>query len=247
MTDVFGELLAPKYLQWLWQGFQMTIWLSLLVCVVSTLAGVLVCIARLEGNRVLSFVSRSYLSVFRNTPLLVQLFFWYFGAAAFLPDGAMEWLNTPKELSLFGAALPWPSFEFIAGFWGLTLFSSAFIAEEFRAGVQGVGAGQRLSGAALGFTRWQLWRWVIMPQAWCNAFSPLVGQYMNVVKNSSLTMAIGLAELSYASRQVETETFKTFQAFGIATLLYVLLVAVIEVVSLMVQRHRRLRQSGGGR
>ena len=84
----------------------------------------------------------------------------------------------------------------------------------------------------------------MMPQALRNTFPSLIGQYMNVIKNTSLTMAIGLAELSYASRQVETETFKTFQSFGIATLLYVLLVMLVEVGGQWLQRHR-LQVRGG--
>ncbi|RMX06352.1 amino acid ABC transporter permease [Corticibacter populi] len=242
--DVFGELLAPKYLRWLWDGFLVTIGLSLCVCVVSTVGGFLLCVARMEGRGPVGWAARAYLSVFRNTPLLVQLFFWYFGAASFLPEGFLPWLNTPRQIELPGLALRWPSFEFIAGFFGLTLFTTAFIAEEFRAGVQGVGAGQYSAAAAVGLTRWQAWRWIILPQALRNAFSPLVGQYMHAVKNSSLTMAIGLAELSYASRQVETQTFKTFQAFGIATLLYLLLIVLIELGAQAWQRRRRFRRLG---
>ena len=80
------------------------------------------------------------------------------------------------------------------------------------------------------------------PQALRTALGPLLGQYMNALKNSSLTMAIGLAELSYASRQVETETFKTFQAFGFATLLYVLSIALIEVIGQGIARSKWYRQ-----
>lgn len=79
---------------------------------------------------------------------------------------------------------------------------------------------------------------VIMSQAVRISLPPLLSQYMNAVKNSSLTMAIGLAELSYASRQVETETFKTFQAFGIATLLYIGLIVLIELAGQWTQ-HRQ--------
>jgi polar amino acid transport system permease protein len=238
--DVFGELLAPKYLAWLGRGFLMTVWLSLCVCVVASALGFLLCMARVQGRGLLGWGSRAYLSVFRNTPLLVQLFFWYFGVAALIPQAAMAWLNTPHQWALGGGlSIGWPPFEFIAGFWGLVLYTTAFIAEEFRAGVQGVPAGQHLAAQALGFTRWQLWRCIIMPQALRNALSPLAGQYMNTVKNTSLAMAIGLAELSYASRQVETETFKTFQAFGIATVLYVLVIVVIELAAQAVQRRFR--------
>ncbi len=197
-------------------------------------------IARLSRRRLLSWPARAYLALFRNTPLLVQLFFWYFGVPALLPEALVSWLNTPHETPL----LDWPSFEFLAGAWGLTLYTSAFVAEEFRAGIASVRPEQRAAGLALGLTQRQVWREVVLPQALRTALPPLLGQYMNALKNSSLAMAIGLAELSYASRQVETETFKTFQAFGIATLLYIGAIALIEAFGQALQQTRRYRQGG---
>lgn len=103
-----------------------------------------------------------------------------------------------------------------------------FIAQELRAGIQGVRQGQKYAALALGLTHWQSMRYVILPQAFRIALPPLLGQYMNIIKNSSLTMAIGVAELSYASRQVETESLRTFEAFGVATILYIAAIALME-------------------
>ncbi len=237
---MFGELLAPQYLRWLLDGFLLTLGLALLSCLLATLIGAPLAIARLSRRRLLSWPARAYLALFRNTPLLVQLFFWYFGVPALLPEALVSWLNTPHETPL----LDWPSFEFLAGAWGLTLYTSAFVAEEFRAGIASVRPEQRAAGLALGLTQRQVWRVVVLPQALRTALPPLLGQYMNALKNSSLAMAIGLAELSYASRQVETETFKTFQAFGIATLLYIGAIALIEAFGQALQQARRYRQGG---
>ncbi|HBO7196042.1 TPA: amino acid ABC transporter permease [Pseudomonas aeruginosa] len=237
---MFGELLAPQYLRWLLDGFLLTLGLALLSCLLATLLGAPLAIARLSRRRLLSWPARAYLALFRNTPLLVQLFFWYFGVPALLPEALVSWLNTPHETPL----LDWPSFEFLAGAWGLTLYTSAFVAEEFRAGIASVRPEQRAAGLALGLTQRQVWRVVVLPQALRTALPPLLGQYMNALKNSSLAMAIGLAELSYASRQVETETFKTFQAFGIATLLYIGAIALIEAFGQALQQTRRYRQGG---
>lgn len=239
---MFGELLGPQYLKWLFDGFVLTVALSAVVCLVATGLGFLVCLARLSALRWLNWPARGYLALLRNTPLLVQLFFWYFGVSALLPENLVSWLNLPHEVDLAGVTLSWPSFEFIAGFWGLTLYTSAFIAEEFRAGVASVRAQQREAGLAMGLRPAQVWRYVVLPQALRTALGPLLGQYMNALKNSSLTMAIGLAELSYASRQVETETFKTFQAFGFATLLYILSIALIEAAGQWIRQTRRYRQ-----
>lgn len=239
---MFGELLGPQYLRWLLDGFILTLILSAVVCLAASGLGFLVCLARLAASRWLAWPARGYLALFRNTPLLVQLFFWYFGVSALLPEGLVMWLNQPHELTVAGVEIAWPAFEFIAGFWGLTLYTSAFIAEEFRAGVASVRPQQRAAAMALGLRPAQVWRYVVLPQALRTAFGPLLGQYMNALKNSSLTMAIGLAELSYASRQVETETFKTFQAFGFATLLYILSIALIEAIGQWVQHSKRYRQ-----
>ncbi|CAI1175717.1 TPA: amino acid ABC transporter permease [Serratia liquefaciens] len=217
-------LLAPQYLSWLWEGFLLTLWLSACASLAATLLGFLLTAMRDSRLRVLRWLAVGYSSLFRNTPLLVQLFFWYFAAGQILPSAAMQWLNTPHHIG----PLEWPSFEFLAGFFGLTLYSTAFIAEEIRSGIRGVASGQKYAANALGLTGWQAMRYVVLPQALKIAMPPLLGQYMNVIKNSSLTMAIGVAELSYASRQVETETLRTFQAFGVATVLYIAIIALLE-------------------
>jgi polar amino acid transport system permease protein len=223
--------LAPKYLMWLWQGFGVTVGLALTAAFAATAFGFMLAIARHARYRWLRRATAAYVIAFRNTPLLVQLFFWYFGAATLMPDALMQWLNTPHSVPIGAYALCWPSFEFVAGWVGLTCYTAAFIAEEFQAGLRGVPAGQHHAAAALGLTPLQVFRYIVLPQAVRIALPPLFGQYMNLVKNSSLTMAIGLAELSYASRQVETESFRTFEAFGVATVLYIVAIALIEAVS----------------
>ncbi|QNB15495.1 amino acid ABC transporter permease [Paraburkholderia tropica] len=222
--------LAPKYLLWLWQGFGVTLGVTLCAAFASTALGVLIALARQARLAVLRRAGHAYVTAFRNSPLLVQLLFWYFGAATLLPDAWMQWLNTPHVLATPLVALRWPSFEFVAAWLGLTCYTAAFIAGEVEAGIAGVAVAQRQAAAALGLTPWQSFRYVVLPQAIRIALPPLFGQYMNLVKNSSLAMAIGLAELSYASRQVETETFQTFAAFGIATLLYIGAIALLEAV-----------------
>lgn len=228
--------LAPKYLMWLLKGFGMTLGLSSLVIIAATFLGCLLALARTSRVTLLRRAAALYVLVFRNSPLIVQLLFWYFGVATLLPDAAMTWLNSPHAVVLGPLELHWPFFEFVAGWIGLTCYSTTFIGEEFRSGLSGVPVGQHNAAAALGLTPFAAFIHVIFPQGVRIATAPLFGQYMNVVKNSSLTMAIGLAELSYSSRQVDTETFKTFQAFGMATLLYVLVIALLEVVLVIVQR-----------
>jgi len=228
--------LEPKYVAWLAHGFLLTLKLSACVIVAATWLGFVLALARNARNSAVACAAALYVIVFRNSPLLVQLLFWYFGAATLLPQGWMVWLNAPHAFTFGPLTIAWPPFEFVAGWVGLTCYATAFIGEEFRAGIRGVGAGQYQAAAALGLTPVGTFRHVILPQAIRIATPPLAGQYMNTVKNSSLTMAIGLAELSYASRQVDTETFKTFQAFGVATVLYIATVAAIEAALIVWHR-----------
>ncbi|MFC5473792.1 amino acid ABC transporter permease [Paraherbaspirillum soli] len=248
MTELHATMLAPKYLVWLFDGLWMTLLLSAVVTACATLLGLCVAAARASAWRPLEHAAAAYVALFRNTPLLVQLFFWYFGAPNLLPEGAAEWLNTAHHLPLAGwLTLAWPSFELLCAAIGLSLYSAAYISEEIRAGMRGVPASQQLAGAALGLTRLQVLRYVTLPQAARIALPPLLGQVMNIIKNTSLTMAIGLAELSYTSRQVEAQTFKTFQAFGVATILYIAAIAVLESCGQLLQRRQRLSGRNGAR
>lgn len=223
-----SQLLAPEYLYWIWQGSLITIWISFCAIVASTLLGFVVVAARDSHTVFLRWLAISYISLFRNTPLLIQLFFWYFAAGTILPESVMQWLNTPHQLAILDIKLAWPSFEFFAGVIGLTLYSTPFIAEELRAGIYGVKQGQKFAALALGLSGWQTMRYVVLPQALKIAMPPLLGQYMNIVKNSSLTMAIGVAELSYVARQIESQSLQTFTAFGVATILYIAIIALME-------------------
>lgn len=221
------QLLEVRYLWWLWDGFLVTLAISLLTIIFSTILGLLLVIAQQSGIKLIKSMVVGYNAIFRYSPLLPQLFFWYFGIGNLLPDEFKIWLFDEPQIQLWFLTLKMPSFEFIIGFIGLTCYSSAFIAEEFRAGIAGVSVGQQQASLALGLTWWQSMRFIILPQSFCIAFTPLIGQYMNIVKNSSLTMAIGVLELSYVSRQVETESLKTFQDFAVTTFLYILAIVII--------------------
>lgn len=224
---MYEQLLEPRYLWWLWDGFLVTMAISFLTIIFSTTLGFLLVIAQQSHIKIIKGVVIGYNAIFRYSPLLPQLFFWYFGIGNLLPIELKLWLFDEPEIQLFLLTLRMPSFEFIIGLIGLTCYSSAFIAEEFRAGIMGVSSGQEQASLALGLTRWQGMRFIILPQSFRIAFPPLIGQYMNIIKNSSLTMAIGVLELSYVSRQVETESLKTFQDFAVATFLYIFAIVIV--------------------
>ena len=234
------QLLEPRYLWWLWNGFLVTLAISFFTIIFSTILGFLLVIAQQSRIKLIKGIVIGYNAIFRYSPLLPQLFFWYFGIGNLLPTEFKMWLFDEPQIQLWFFILKIPSFEFIIGFIGLTCYSSAFIAEEFRAGIAGVSVGQQQASLALGLTWWQSMRFIILPQSISIAFAPLIGQYMNIVKNSSLTMAIGVLELSYVSRQVETESLKTFQDFAVATFLYILAIVIIGTLGNIYQTKRFL-------
>jgi len=234
-------ILSAEYFDWLWQGAQITLGLSALAIIAATLLGAVLAFLRQTQALLLKLFVVSYCAFFRNTPLLVQLFFWYFAVGKFLPHSWLPWLNAHHAFTLSGIAFVWPSFEFLSGLFGLTLYFAAFISEEIRSGIQGIAKGQKQASLALGLTQWQTMRFVILPQAFKLALSPLLGQYMNIIKSTSLTMAIGVTELSYAARQVETASLKAFQAFAIATLFYILIIACIEAFGIWAEHKQQMR------
>jgi polar amino acid transport system permease protein len=237
------DWLAPKYLSWLWDGFITTLEISAAALVTALALGFALALAYEARAPALRRAVAAYVFLFRNSPLLIQLLFLYFGVPMLLPHAWMDWLHAPHALTLAGVPLlRWPAFEFLAGWAGLTLYSAPYFGEEFRAGLNGVPEGQRTAARALGLRPRAVFHHIVWPQALRIATPALFGQFMYLLKNSSLAMTIGVAELSSMARQVDGETFKTFQAFGVATLLYVATIAALEVALQLVLRYQARRQ-----
>ena len=239
LEPLWPHVLAGKYWRWLLDGWCTTVLASLLVIVASTVLGIAFAVARSAAWAPLRWLALVYLSVFRNTPLLVQLFFWYFGVPSLLPPAWMAWLNQAHSLALGPLSLGWPSLEFLSACIGMVFYATAYVGEEVRAGINSVPASQSQAARSLGMGDWQLLRHIVLPQALARVVSPLMGQYMNIVKNTSLGMAIGLAELSYRARQAEAETFQSFQVYGMTTLLYIVLIIGLELLSQHLAQRRR--------
>ncbi|WP_348666498.1 amino acid ABC transporter permease [Arsenophonus symbiont of Ornithomya chloropus] len=238
MFDFFSaSFLGIDYINLIFRGLLVTFWISFFTIIISTVLGFFLALIRESKLFFFRYVINIYISLFRNTPLLIQIFFWYFAAINMLPKFMIEWLNTPHQISIIGVQLVWPSFEFLAGMIGLILYSTPFIAEELKSGIYAVKIEQTFAALALGFSNFQVMRYVIFPQAFKIAIPLFFNQYMNIIKNSSLTMAIGVAELSYVSRQIENESLQTFAVFGITTILYLIIIFMVELCSQLCQKH----------
>lgn len=205
---------SGKYFEWLVSGFKVTLQLSALSIVLAFLLGLLIAVMRMSRNRPVRWFAHAYLEFFRNTPLLVQIFFWYFGSYKILPTAVNDWLNSTN-------------FEFAAAVIALTIYTSAFIAEDIRSGVLSIPKEQMEAARSAGFSYLRSMQYIILPQAIRLTVPPLVNQFLNLAKNSSLAMTIGVMELTYQARQVESYTFKGFEAFTAATVVYVAISLVI--------------------
>lgn len=210
----WGLVLSGEYGQWIVQGVITTLQISAISIVFSMLLGTIIAVFRLSQIKPLEWFSIAFTEFFRNTPLLVQIFFWYFGSDAVLPKVVNQWLYKQN-------------FEFAAGVIALTVYTSAFIAEEIRSGIFSIPKTQLESSRATGLSFIQAMRYVILPQAFRIIIPPLISQFLNLIKNSSLCMTIGVMELTYMARQIESYTFHGFEAFTVATLIYLFISLIV--------------------
>jgi len=198
---------SGRYFEWLMAGVYTTVQLSVVSIVLAFLLGLIIAVMRMSHVSPIRWFAYAYLEFTRNTPLLVQIFFWYFGSYQVLPRFINEWLVT------------W-NFEFAAAVIALTIYTSAFIAEDIRSGVRSIPREQMEAARSSGFTFLRSMQYIILPQAVRITIPPLINQFLNLTKNSSLAMTIGVAELTYQARQVESYTFKGYEAFTAATIVY---------------------------
>lgn len=235
----WSAVLSGQPRQWLIAGLWGTIGLTFWASLLATLLAVLLLALRLSRHRPARLAAAGYVTLFRNTPLAVQLLFWYFGGLQCLPQAVRDGLSDGP--TVLGVAVP--STEMLVGVWSLGLFAAAFLAEDLRAGVRAVPAGQMEAALSQGFSRWQSLRLVILPQALAHAWQPLIGQYLNLMKNSPLTMSIAVAELMYKTSQIESYNLHGIEAYAVASVLYL---AIGLVMSLLLARLGRVLFRHGG-
>ena len=212
-------------------GLLNTLRVSCIAIVICTLWGTLLGIGRLSNNALARGLCYAYTELFRNIPLLLQLLMWYVVLVEQMPDTETplrfrDWVLLSKE----GLALPWLmsegltlSPEFLALTWGLTLYTSAFVAEVVRSGIQSVPIGQIEAALSIGLSPWQRLRLVVLPQALRLIVPPLTNQYLNAIKNSSLAVAIGYPDLVSISNTTLNQTGRAVECIAIVMAVYLTL------------------------
>lgn len=232
--------------QWMMTGLVTTLEISFVSLIFSMILGIAICILRMTPFKPLQWFSLAYTEFFRNTPLLVQIFFWYNASHFVIPAGINEWLNDlyywfPGPFSLFGTQYTgeWALFnsEFFFGVIALTVYTSAFIAEEIRAGIFSIPKNQLEASRAVGLSFLQGYRYVIMPQALRIVIPPLISQALNLIKNSSLCMVIGVTEMMFMASQIESYYAIPFEAFSGALLIYLMISLFVSFCITMYNKH----------
>lgn len=229
--SMFAFASTQTYGQAFLVGLFNTLRVSCIAIVICTLWGTVLGIGRLSGNALARGLCYAYTEVFRNIPLLLQLLTWYVVLVELMPDTETplqfrDWLLLSKE----GLALP--GFmsegvtltpEFLALTWGLTLYTSAFVAEVIRSGIQSVPRGQVEAALSIGLSPWLRLRLVVLPQALRLIVPPLTNQYLNAIKNSSLAVAIGYPDLVSISNTSLNQTGRAVECIAIVMAVYLTL------------------------
>jgi glutamate/aspartate transport system permease protein len=203
------------YLDMLLLGLVWTVVTGICAWIVALVFGSIVGILRTLPSMAAERVGFAYVEFFRNIPLVVQLFLWYFVLPELLPSAWGTWIKQLQYGSFYTAVV------------GLGLYMSARVAEQLRAGINSMARGQRRAGLAVGLTLAQTYRYVLLPMAYRIVLPPLTSEFLNTLKNTSVALTIGLLELTSRARAMQEFSFQVFEAFAVATVLYLLLNLVV--------------------
>ncbi|UVS82613.1 amino acid ABC transporter permease [Actinokineospora sp. UTMC 2448] len=226
---VWDYLFDPRVLQ----GLQNTLILTVLSMVIGVVGGILLAVMRLSGNPIAAGVASAYIWLFRGTPLITQLIFWFYIAALYpriglgVPFGGPEFVSwdTNTLITQFSAALL-----------GLGLNEAAYMAEIVRSGIQSVDEGQTEAASALGMTRGRILRRIVLPQAMRVIIPPTGNQTISMLKTTSLVIVIGYYELMVAAGQIYARNFQTIPLLITAALWYLALTSVLTLVQTQIER-----------
>ncbi|KQQ56311.1 ABC transporter permease [Pseudomonas sp. Leaf127] len=202
-----AAILQGEYAELIVKGIEMTLQLALFAWLLAMLLALTLVTVRLTGNTLADRLVAGYVSYHRNVPTLVQLMLWYFGVPTVLGESTQLWLANYNTEYLFSVI-------------ALGLCQAAYFCEDMRSGLRAIPDGQTEASRALGLGYVRSMRYVILPQGVRNCLPSLINHTVLLFKNTSLAMAIGVMELTYASREVENYTFRTFESYLLATVFY---------------------------
>ncbi|MEN3349818.1 MAG: glutamate/aspartate transport system permease protein [Bradyrhizobium sp.] len=216
---------AGTYLDMLLAGLWVTIKVSLVAWIIALVTGSIVGVLRTLPSKTASWIGFLYVEFFRNMPLLVQLFLWFFVLPELVPNTVGLWLKQMPNAPFWTAAI------------GVGLFMSARVAVQLQAGIGSLPRGQKQAATALGLTTVQMYRYVLLPMAFRIILPPLTSEFLNTIKNTAVAITIGLIELTGQARSMQEFSFQVFEAFTAATVLYLLLNFVVVTAMRFLERY----------
>jgi glutamate/aspartate transport system permease protein len=220
---------GETYLDLLISGIWWTLGVSAAAWLIAIVIGSVVGTMRTTTQPWLVRIGTAWVELFRNIPLLVQMFLWYFVVPELLPADWGRWVKRD---------MPYP--QFLTAVTCLGLYTASRVAEQVRSGIEAIPRGQRNAGLAMGLTQLQVYRYVLIPVAYRTIIPPLTSDFLGVFKNSSLALTIGVLELTSQARQIEEYTFAAFEAFTVATVLYCLVTGLVILIMRIVENRTRI-------
>lgn len=206
-------------------GLKYTLTVAAFAWVIAFFLGSVLGVMRTTENRWMVRLGNAYVELFRNIPLIVQFFVWYFVLPGMIP-AVKAWV----------VALDPTTHQFVTAIFCLGLFTAARISEQVRSGIQALPRGQRMAGYAMGLTQAQTYRYVLLPVAYRIIIPPMTSELMNLIKNTAVAFSIGLVELFFRTREMGELTFRYFEAFAAATLTYVVIAMAANRVMAVIER-----------
>jgi glutamate/aspartate transport system permease protein len=205
-------------------GLLLTIETALFAWVIALVLGSIVGVLRTLPSKAASWFGFAYVEFFRNMPLLVQLFLWFFVLPEILPRAWGLWLKQLPHAAFYTAGI------------GVGLFMSARVAEQLRAGIGSLPRGQKMAATALGLTTAQVYAYVLLPMAFRIILPPLTSEFLSTIKNTAVAITIGLMELTGEARSMQEFSFQVFEAFTAATVMYLMINVVVVTFMRLLER-----------
>lgn len=205
----WGVLFRDPYFGWLVSGLGWTLSIAALAALIAISVGSVIGILRTLPGRLPRAIGGAYVEIFRNVPLLLQMFLWFFVLPELVPAELGRWMKRD---------MPYP--EFTNPVLCLGFYTAARVGEQLRAGIESISKGQARAGLATGLTLTQTYRFVLLPIAFRLMVPTLTSELLGIIKNSSIALTVGMMELTMQSRQIESFTFHGFEAFTAATVIY---------------------------
>jgi glutamate/aspartate transport system permease protein len=222
-------LSQEPYVGWLLSGLGWTLLVSALGWLIAFSLGSLIGVIRTLPSKPLRMFGTAYVELFRNVPLLVQMFIWFYVLPELVGEDLGRWMKRD---------MPFP--EVTSAILCLGTYTASRVAEQVRAGIESIPRGQVMAGYAMGLTTKQVYRYLLIPVGYRIIVPPMTSEFLTIFKNSSLALTIGVAEVLYQTRQIENYTFQGFEAFTAATLIYLVITMIVVVIMDRVEARTRI-------